>query len=90
MTPGPILPPRELLADLLLETNRPAEALAEYEASLRESPNRFNSLAGGARAAERAGRPERAAELYRALIEIAAEGAQRPELREARKFVPAK
>ena len=40
VTPGPILPPRELLADVLLESSHPAEALAEYEASLREAPDR--------------------------------------------------
>ena len=78
VTPGAILPPRELLADLLLETDQAAEALAEYEASLREAPNRFNSLAGAARAAERVGRPERAAEVYRRLIEMAVEGRNGP------------
>ena len=52
VTPGPPLPARELLGDMLLEIGRPAEALAAYEASLREAPNRFNSLYGAARAAE--------------------------------------
>ena len=47
------LPARELLGDMLLEMGQPAEALAAYEASLREAPNRFNSLYGAARAAER-------------------------------------
>jgi tetratricopeptide (TPR) repeat protein len=90
VTPGPILPPRELLADLLLETNRPAAALSEYDASLREAPNRFNSLAGAARAADRVGRPERAADLYAKLIAITVEGAQRPEIVEARRFTAAR
>jgi tetratricopeptide (TPR) repeat protein len=90
VTPGAVLPPRELLADVLLETGRAAEALAEYETSLREAPNRFNSLAGAARAAERAGKPERAAELYGRLIDMTVKDAQRPELQEARKVVAAK
>jgi tetratricopeptide (TPR) repeat protein len=90
VTPGAILPPRELLADLLLETNRPADALREYEASLRDSPKRFNGVAGAARAARRAGRRERASELYAQLIEMTVQGAQRPELAEARKFVAAR
>jgi tetratricopeptide (TPR) repeat protein len=90
VTPGSILPPRELLADVLLESSRPADALAEYEISLREAPNRFNSLAGAARAAQRAGKPQRAAELYARLIEMTAPASQRPELREARVFVATK
>jgi tetratricopeptide (TPR) repeat protein len=90
VTPGAVLPPRELLGDLLLEMGRPAEALAEYEAALREAPRRFNGLAGAARAAERAGRPERAGELYGALLALAVEGSQRPELRDARRFVAAR
>ncbi|MEW6129571.1 MAG: hypothetical protein AB1757_21200 [Acidobacteriota bacterium] len=55
VTPGAILPAREMLGDLLLELKRPAEALKEYEAVLQITPNRFNSLYGAARAAEIAG-----------------------------------
>jgi hypothetical protein len=55
VTPGSILPAREQLADLLVELKKPAEALAEYEASLRTAPARYNSYAGAARAAARAG-----------------------------------
>jgi len=87
VTPGPVLPPRELLADLLLELDRPAEALAEYEAALRESPGRFNSVAGAAGAAERAGRGDRAAELYAQLLDMTVKGAERPELAIARRFM---
>jgi hypothetical protein len=43
VTPGSILPAREQLADLLTELGQPAAALAEYEASLRAAPARFNS-----------------------------------------------
>ena len=74
--------------DVLLETGRAAEALAEYEASLREAPGRFNSLAGAARAAARAGKRDRAATHYAALLAVAAPGASRPELGEARGFKP--
>jgi hypothetical protein len=55
VTPGPIVPARELLGDLLLELDRPAEALAAYRVALTESPNRFNSLAGALCAARRSG-----------------------------------
>lgn len=63
VTPGSILPAREQLADLLLELKKPAEALAEYEASLRTAPARFNSYRGAALAAERAGRKDKAEEM---------------------------
>jgi tetratricopeptide (TPR) repeat protein len=85
VTPGTILPPRELLADVLLETGRAADALAAYEAALREAPNRLNSLAGAARAADAAGQPARAAELRQRLLEMTVPGAERPEVMEARR-----
>jgi len=44
VTPGPLVPARELLGDMLLELNRPAEARAEYRATLRKEPNRRHSL----------------------------------------------
>ncbi len=46
VTPGAVLPAREQLADFLLETNRPAEAVAAYEAVLKVAPGRRNALAG--------------------------------------------
>lgn len=50
--PGSFFPPaREMLGDLLLELRQPAQALAEYEAELKLSPNRFNGLFGAATAA---------------------------------------
>ena len=55
VTPGALLPIREILADVLLEAGRAAEALKEYEAVLKISPRRFNATAGAARAADKAG-----------------------------------
>ncbi|MCI0353005.1 MAG: hypothetical protein L0Z53_26590, partial [Acidobacteriales bacterium] len=46
VTPGAIVPARELLGDMLLELKRGDEALVAYEASLRDSPKRFNGLYG--------------------------------------------
>jgi Tfp pilus assembly protein PilF len=40
---------------LLLEANEPEQALKEFEASLRNNPNRYRSFAGAAKAAERTG-----------------------------------
>ena len=71
VTPGPVLPAREQLGDLLAELKRPSEALAEYKASLRTSPNRFNSLLGAARAADQAGNSVEARQLYAKLREVA-------------------
>ncbi len=89
VTPGAVLPPRELLADMLMESGKPAEALIEYEACLRESPGRFNSLAGGARAAELSRNTAKARELYAKLIGQCVPGSPRPELAEARRVVGA-
>jgi hypothetical protein len=50
VTPGPLAPARELLGDMLMQLGRPAEALAEYRATLGKEPNRRRSAAGVARA----------------------------------------
>ncbi|HXT20993.1 MAG TPA: hypothetical protein VN923_09600 [Thermoanaerobaculia bacterium] len=85
VTPGAVLPPRELLADLLLELGRPADALTQYELALRSAPNRFNGLAGAAKAAAAAGQDENAHELRTQLVALCAGAtSERPELREAR------
>ena len=53
VTPGPVLPARELYADLLLSIGRPDDAKRQYQAVLRRQPGRARSLAG--LAASRAG-----------------------------------
>jgi tetratricopeptide (TPR) repeat protein len=42
VTPGAILPARELLAEMLLELGKPADALAEAQRAMRDAPNRHN------------------------------------------------
>lgn len=64
VTPGEVLPARELLADLLGAMDRPAEALAEYSATLTTAPNRLRALSGAARAATAAGEEATARDLY--------------------------
>src|SRR5205823_6156755 len=64
VTPGPLAPARELLADMLLEANEPAQALREYEAAMRVEPNRFRGLYGAARAAELSGDRTKARTYY--------------------------
>jgi tetratricopeptide (TPR) repeat protein len=65
VTPGSILPAREMLGDLLLEMNQPAKALEAYERSLKDSPNRLNGLTGAARAAQLAGDRAKAHTYYK-------------------------
>ena len=58
VTPGEVLPARELLADMLMQMNNPGKALEMYEASLKKRPNRRNSLYGASLAAEALGKKE--------------------------------
>lgn len=46
VTPGPIVPAREQLGDLLLEQNQPGLALKEFQAALKDAPGRHGSLQG--------------------------------------------
>jgi hypothetical protein len=85
VTPGPVLPARELLGDMLLDLNHPAQALVEFEASAAREPNRFNGLFGAARAAELSGNRDKARTLYTRLVTLCARAdGERPELRHAK------
>ena len=55
VTPGAIRPARELLGDLLMEMNRPKEALTAYRQVLIVAPGRRNALKGAAEATQMAG-----------------------------------
>jgi hypothetical protein len=79
------VPAREMLADMLLEMNRPEQALAEYQLDLKANPNRFDGLYGAARAAGMVGKPEEANRYY-AQLRKQCDGStsNRPELRVAR------
>jgi hypothetical protein len=81
ITPGPIKPARELLGDMLLQLERPAEALVEFEATLKKEPNRFRATYGAARAAEAAGQRQTASAHYARLLQIAT-GADQPARKE--------
>jgi tetratricopeptide (TPR) repeat protein len=86
--PGPLLPARELKADLLAELGRPADALLEYERTLQREPRRGRALFGAARAAEATGDGERAAAHYRQLLEVMRDAdVTRPEPAAARRFL---
>ena len=68
VTPGEVIPARELLADLLMAMNEPAKALVAYEADLEKHSLRFNGLYGAGLAAERSGRPDKARYYYGKLV----------------------
>lgn len=88
VTPGRVLPARELLGDMLLEAGQPAKALAEYEASQLREPNRFRGYYGAARAAEAAGDQVKAKAYYAKLLDLAKSAdAARPELVAAKAYV---
>ncbi|MEZ5312345.1 MAG: hypothetical protein R2862_01180 [Thermoanaerobaculia bacterium] len=61
VTPGEVLPARELYAELLLGAGRADESLAQYRTVLTNSPNRLNALLGAAHAARAAGQATLAA-----------------------------
>ena len=87
VTPGRILPARELLGDMLLELKQPAAALKEYESSQAREPNRFRGYAGAAKAAEQSGQREKAAEHYRKLLVLAKNAdTARPEIAHAKTY----
>ena len=87
VTPGPVVPARELLGEFLLATDKPADALVAFESTLQRSPNRFNALYGAARAAQNAGQREKARQYYSALVEVSDPVSPRPELRTAKSYL---
>jgi tetratricopeptide (TPR) repeat protein len=68
LTPGPIVPAREQLADLLLTLNQPQEALKEYQAALVSAPGRRGALTGAVQAADLIGDVQLASHLREALL----------------------
>lgn len=83
-----LYPLRELLGELLLEAGDARAAVAEYEVSLRQTPNRFRGLYGAARAAEAIGDRVKATEYYTRLLDLAKGGeGSRPELQRAQQYL---
>ncbi len=91
VTPGPVLPARELLGDMLRAANQPASALAAYEASAKREPNRFRGLYGAAMAANAGGDHAKATAYFAKLRDLST-GADpgRPEIVVARNYVAQK
>ncbi len=87
VSPGPLAPARELLGEMLLEMQRPAEALTAFQSTLNKEPNRFRATALAAVAAEQAGNGAAATDYQTQLAQIAVRGDQpgRQELEAARR-----
>jgi tetratricopeptide (TPR) repeat protein len=91
VTPGRIVPARELLGEMLLEMNRPADALQAFETSENHDPNRFRGLYGAAKAAALAGDQAKAKSYFERLLTLAKNAdTERPETKEAQAFLAAK
>ena len=88
VTPGEVIPARELLGDLLLALDNPREALAAYEMALKNSPNRFNGLYGAAIAAKTLGDTQKARQYFELLVQATGSSlSDRPEVEEAKTFI---
>jgi hypothetical protein len=90
VTPGVLVPARELLGDMLLDAVQPQPALEAFETTLRGAPNRYQAVAGAARAAELAGDKSKAAQYSAKLVEICQKAdTARPELQRAKELLTA-
>jgi len=87
VTPGYVGPARELLGEMLLELNQPAQALKEFEVSARHDPNRFRGIYGMALAAAQSGDAAKARAYYAKLFELAGKGDARPEMQQAKTWL---
>jgi Tfp pilus assembly protein PilF len=91
VTPGVPKPARELYGMMLLESGKPAEALAAFEATLKKEPNRLGAYLGAAKAAEKAGDNAKAREYYRQVVTIAGDADKsRTDVSDARAFLTKK
>ncbi len=85
VTPGPLVPARELLGEMLLEMNQPAAALAEFTRETATEPNRYRAIANATRAAELSGDKQMARALADQLLQLTAKrDTERPELVQAK------
>ncbi|HUQ29290.1 MAG TPA: hypothetical protein VM051_11905 [Usitatibacter sp.] len=88
VSPGPLVPAREVLAGVKLDFGMGGDALSDYEMVLTREPNRFHATFGAARAAQLSGDHARAAEHYRHLLELGGESdPPRPEIAMAKRYL---
>jgi len=88
VTPGNVVPARELLGEMLLALDQPGRALVEFETSLQRDPNRLRGIYGAGRAAAAAGKHQAARAYYTKLQTLTADrDTERPELVQATAFL---
>lgn len=87
VTPAPTIPAYEQLGDLLLEQERPVQALAAYKRASELYPRRFNTILGAARAAKAAGDRDTAVTFYRQVLEVGQNATRKGELDEANAYL---
>ena len=70
---------------MLLEMNEPAQALEQFEATLKKEPRRFRALYGAAHAAQLSGNRDASQKYFRELLKVSvhADKPGRPEVTEA-------
>jgi hypothetical protein len=92
VTPGPLAPARELLAEMLLQANEPKQALEQFAATLQKEPRRFRSLYGAAHAAQLSGSHDLSQKYFSELQQVCARADKPPraELEEAERAVSKK
>jgi tetratricopeptide (TPR) repeat protein len=83
-----LYPMRELLADMLMELGAPSVALNEYEASMKNAPERLRGYYGAAKAAEASGDKQKAAGYFSKFAQLTRTGdGDRAEIRESKQRV---
>lgn len=88
VTPGPVVPAREMLATILERDRKPADALAEFEKVLEQHPNRYRTIAGAAQNAKQAGNEQKADHYAELLLKLAEHAdSPRPEIAEAKSML---
>jgi hypothetical protein len=88
VTPGSLVPARELYGVMLLDQGTAKDALAAFEATLKKEPKRLGATIGAAKSAEKAGDTATARQHYAEVAELTADAdASRPEAKEARAFL---
>lgn len=89
--PYPVIPATELAGNLLLDLNRPAEAVPYFRKTMQRTPNRPKAIFGLARAAQALGDNATARERYQEFLSIWKDAdPDRPEVATAKEFLAKK
>lgn len=87
VSPGRVIPARELLAEMLLQSGNPSEALQQYERSQVRDPNRLRSLIGAGQAAAQINDRDKAKSFYARVMQQIGSSNSRPEFRQVREYL---